>query len=54
MKKTDPPRTGLFFDKDGTMKLPPDNNNAAALASTAFGYEDPGNANDGVPGLVES
>ena len=53
MKKTDPPRTGLFGDKDGTMKLPPDNNDAAALALTAFGYNDPGNADEGVPELVE-
>ena len=40
--------------KTEQLKLPPDNNDAAALASTAFGYEDPGNADDGVPGLVES
>ena len=40
--------------KKERLKLPPDNNNAAALASTAFGYDDPGNANDGVQGLVES
>ena len=36
------------------LKLPPDNDDAAALASTAYEYDDTGNANDGVPGLVES
>ena len=36
------------------LKLPLDNDNAAALASTAFGNEDPINADDGVPRLVES
>ena len=35
-------------------KLPPDNNDVAALASTAFRYDNPGNADNGVPGLVES
>ena len=45
MKKTDPPHTGLSSYEDGTMKLPPDDNNAAALASTAFGYDNPDNAN---------
>ena len=54
MKKTDPPRTGLFGDEDGTMELLPDNGDAAALASTAFGYDGPGNADEGVLGLVES
>ena len=54
MKKKDPPCTGLFGNEDGTMKLPPDNDDAAALALTAFGYDDPGNADKGVPGLVES
>ena len=37
-----------------TMKLTPDNDNAASLALMAFGYDDPGNADEGVPGLVES
>ena len=36
------------------MKLPSYDNNAAALALTAFGYDNPGNADEGVPGLVES
>ena len=36
------------------LNLPPDNDDVAALASTAFGYDNPGNADDGVPGLVES
>ena len=36
------------------MKLPPDDNDMAALALTAFGYDDPGNADKGVPGLVKS
>ena len=54
MMKTDPPRTGLFEHEDRTMKLPPDNDNAAALALTAFGNDDPGNANEGVLGLVDS
>ena len=40
--------------KTERLKLPPDNDNAAALVSTAFGYDDPSNADDGVPGLVES
>ena len=40
--------------KKERLKLPPDNDDAAALASTAFGCDDPGNADDGVPGLVES
>ena len=71
-EKTDPPRTGLSGyedaedkgreltsgnDEDGTMRLPPDDNDATALASAAFGYDDPddpGNADEGVPGLVES
>ena len=52
--KTDLPRTGLFYHKNGTMKLPPDNDEAAALSTTAFGNDDPGNANEGVPGLVDS
>ena len=54
MKNTDLPRTGLFGDKDGTMKLPPDNDDSVALDLTSFGYDDPGNADEGVPGLVES
>ena len=32
----------------------PNNDDAAALASTAFGYNNPGNPHKGVPGLVES
>ena len=36
------------------LKLPPDNDNAAALASRAFGYDDPGSADNGVTRLVES
>ena len=40
--------------KTERLKLPPDNDDALALATMAFGYDDPGNANDGVPGLVES
>ena len=40
--------------KTERLKLPPDNDDAAALTSTAFGYDDPGNANYGVPGLVGS
>ena len=40
--------------KTERLKLPPDNDNADALASTAFGYDDLGNADDGVPRLVES
>ena len=36
------------------LKLPLDNDDAAALALTAYEYDDPGNANDGVLGLVES
>ena len=40
--------------KTERLKLPPDNDDTAALASTAFGYNDPCNAGDGVPGLVES
>ena len=54
MMETDPLRIGLFDHEDGTMKLPPDNDDAAALASTDFGYDDPINADEGVPGLVES
>ena len=34
--------------------MPPDNDDAAAWASTAFGYNNPGNADGGVPRLVES
>ena len=49
MKKTDSPRTGLSGYKDGTMKLPSDDND-----TTAFGYNNPGNADKGVPGLVKS
>ena len=40
--------------KTERLKLPPYNDDEAALASTAFGYDNPGNADDGVPGLVES
>ena len=40
--------------KTERLKLPPDNDDAAALDLTDFGYDDPGNAKDGVPGLVES
>ena len=40
--------------KTERLKLPPDNDDAADLASTDFGYDDPGNSDDGVPGLVES
>ena len=40
--------------KTERLKLPPDNDDAAALVSTAFGYDNPGNANDGVTGLMES
>ena len=40
--------------KTERLKLPPDNDDAVALASMAVGYDDPGNANDSVPGLVES
>ena len=40
--------------KTERLKLPPDNDDAAALFSTDFGYDDPGNADDGVPGLVKS
>ena len=40
--------------KTEVLKLPPDNNGAVALASMAFGYDYPGHADDGVPGLVES
>ena len=54
MTKTDPPCTSLFGDEDGTMKLPPDNDNTAALALTAFRYDDPCNADEVVPGLVKS
>ena len=54
MLKMDLPRTGLFDHEDGTMKVPPDNNNAAALALTAFGNDNPGKANEGVPVLVDS
>ena len=35
-------------------KLPQDNDDLAALALTAFEYDDPRNADEGVPGLVES
>ena len=38
--------------KTERLKLTPDNDNAAALALTAFRYNDPGNANDDVPRLV--
>ena len=54
MMKTDPPRTGLFDHGDGTTKLPPDNDDVAALALTDFGNDDPGNADEGIPGLVDS
>ena len=54
MNKTDPPLTVLSGCEDGTMKLPLDENDAAAVASMAFGYDDSGNADEGVPGLVES
>ena len=54
MKKTDPPRTGLFGDEDGTMELLPDNGDAAALATRAFGYDDSNKSDGGVPGLVKS
>ena len=40
--------------KTERLKLPPDNDDAAALVSVDFGYDDPGNADDEVPGLVES
>ena len=40
--------------KTERLNLLTDNDDAAALASTAFGYDDPGNAEDGVPRLVES
>ena len=40
--------------KTERLKLPPDDDNAAALALTAFGYDSPSNADNGVPGLVES
>ena len=40
--------------KTERLKLPPNNDDTAALASTAFGYEDPGNTYDVVLGLVES
>ena len=40
--------------KTERLKLPPDNDDTEALALTAFRYNDPLNANDGVPGLVES
>ena len=36
------------------LNFPPDNDNAAALASAAFGYNDHGNADDGVPRSTES
>ena len=52
--KTDPPRTGLFYHEDGTIKLPPDNDDAAALASMDFGNNDLSNADEGVLGLVDS
>ena len=35
-------------------KLPLDNDDAAALALTAFEYDDPRNVDESVPGLVES
>ena len=35
-------------------KLPPDNDDAATLASTAFENNDPDNADEGATGLVES
>ena len=54
MKKMDPPRTSLFGDKDGTMKLPPDNDDAETLASTSCGYDDPRNTDEGILGMVES
>ena len=54
IKKTNPPRTGLSGYEDGTMKLPPDENDAGALASRAFGYDDPRNAEAGVTGLMRS
>ena len=54
MMKTDPPHTVLFDHEDGKIKLPPDKDDAAALASTVFVNDDPGNANEGVPVLVES
>ena len=40
--------------KTELLKLPPENNDTAALASTAFGYDNPDKADDGVPGMVES
>ena len=36
------------------LKLPPDNDNTAALSLMDFGYNDHGNADDGVPRLKES
>ena len=54
MKKTDPPRTSLFGDNDGTMKLLTDNDDATALALMAFGYDNPGNSDECVLRLVES
>ena len=54
MKKTYLPITGLSGYEDGTMKLLLDDNDAAALASKAFGYNNPRNADAGVPGLMES
>ena len=40
--------------KTEPLKLPPDNDDAAALASTAFGNNYHGNAGDGVTRLKES
>ena len=40
--------------KTERLKLPLDNDDAAALASTDFGYNNHSNANDGVPRLKES
>ena len=40
--------------KTERLKLPLDNDDAVALALTAFGYDEPGNADEGVPILVES
>ena len=54
MKKTDPPRTGLSGYQDGTTKLPPDDNDEATLASTAFGQDNPGNSDSGIPVMMDS
>ena len=40
--------------KTEQLKLPPDNDDAEALDLTAFGYNDPSNADNGVRRLVES